>query len=149
MPKPNDPMRKPKVKVTWIEKVPRRRSSTREELQAKAEAIAKNPGKWALIAAYAPTDAGYKAADQRATNYRRSSSAFSKVGKFQWAVRYDPGFTGDYKNKKRGQKGAWILITRCHSVHKREFHDYEDPMAFKYTLNAEEATDGEDPKPEG
>lgn len=141
MPPRNDP-RVPKPEIQWVKKVPRKRTRTREELLVLAREMARHPGKWALIRAYAPTDPGYKAADQRANEYRRTSSAFSKVGKFQFSVRFDPGYTGDYHGKPEGEtteRGGWLLIGRCRWVHKLdEKHPTEYEPAFEFTTNPEE-----------
>ena len=132
--------------VTWLDKVPARRNNKREKVLALAETIAKKPGKWALIQAYRPTKGGRAVADQRATALRKPNSAFSKVGTFTFSVRYDPGYSGDYKGKVGNERGAYLLITKCtyvKSMHERWPGDTEVNNANKETRTRSNAEDTE------
>lgn len=147
MPKSPDPRKPIPVKVTWIKKVPRKRNAKREELQAVAKKIGAHPKKWALIRAYPPTDQGYKSADARATGYRAKDSAFAQVGVFQFSIRYDPQYQGDYKGKVGRERGAWLLIGRCMQRHPDPPEDYE-ANGYEFTDDPEEAVSNTNAKPE-
>jgi hypothetical protein len=125
----NDP-KTPKVRVRWIKKVPRKRSVKREGLLELARQIAAQPRRWALLKVFVPEDRGYKAADQRRFQYSKKDSAFGKVGRFQFAVRFDAGYKGDYETRKQGktERGAWLLIGRCLEPHKM---DEKDPTEWE------------------
>ena len=125
----NDP-KPPKVRVRWIKKVPKKRSAKREGLLELARQISLQPRKWALLKVFEPEDRGYKAADQRRFQYSKKDSAFGKVGRFQFAVRFDAGYKGDYETRpqRSTERGAWLLIGRCLEAHKM---DERDPTEYE------------------
>ena len=102
----------------------------REALLELARQMSLQPRKWALLKVFEPEDKGYKAADQRAFQYRKKDSAFGKVGRFQFAVRFDAGYRGDYETReqRKTEQGAWLLIGRCMEPHKM---DEKDPTEWE------------------
>jgi hypothetical protein len=143
--KENDPNPNPKVKVVWVKKVPRKRNPLREKNLELARQIARYPKKWAMLRAYPPDDRGYKSADARANEYRKKDSAFSKVGRFQFSIRFDAGFMGDYHTRaqRKDERGAWLLIGRCMEPHKldaRDPNEYEI-AGWEFTDDPEEQED--------